>query len=670
MIEHVQIEQMLQANDEELRLQGLKGLARLGAQQNLTAVYRALGDASWRVRKEAVAIFLALPGAGSLAAEVVDLLHAEDNAGLRNAAVEILVGLGREAVPFLLEELACNDHDVRKFVLDVLGEIGDDSCTAAMIAALSDNDGNVRAAAAENLGKLRAVEAVPALLEALGTADLLLRFTILEALGQINVPLPVERLLPLQSDRLLRKALFDCLGKLGSDSAIPLLVNGLGDDMNNVRSAAVQALASIARSNPEPVRTAMRALAGSDRATQLAALFDGGAANLRRSVLQLLGWTGDGRFAGRLLQLFDDEELRQDAAAALVGLGVESARALLPLWSGADLRTKSYLAYVFGETGCDEAVTPLAEALTATEPELKVVALHALGRLGRVEQLPQLATALGDESDEVRDAAMQALSRLGSSYPEQVVQILRPLLVAEDGEMRMRVVQVLGRLGGAAVEPVLAFALKDESPLVRRAAVQACEGAMGACRVQTLMLSLTDEDNEVRRLAAEVLGASGDPQALRPLTLALQDEDIWVRAAAVRALGRFRGAEAVEAVEGALRDPVGLVVIAALETLVAIDQEAAQGYLVEALANSDEEVVSAALQLLSQYGVSGWIEGVAEQLLNHRHWEVRCTFARVLVGEWGTRSRPLLEARLLVEGEDLVRQQLRDLLVDIQGMQG
>ena len=200
---------------EEERLQVLKSLDRAAADQDMRLVYRALGDESWRVRKEAVEIFLSFRRSGELVGEIIELLHAEDNAGLRNAAVEILESLGRQAVPSLLSELSCEDQDVRKFVLDILGEIADPAATGAMIAALGDKDENVRAAAAENLGNTGAEEAVLPLLDALRNPDLLFRFTVLQALGQIGVQVPIERLVEFQGEPLLRKALFECLGRIG-----------------------------------------------------------------------------------------------------------------------------------------------------------------------------------------------------------------------------------------------------------------------------------------------------------------------------------------------------------------------------------------------------------------------------------------------------------------------
>jgi HEAT repeat protein len=653
---------MLQSAREEERLQGLKELARCEMDIFLPAVVKALGDESWRVRKEATDLFLALPGADNLAGEVIELLHSEDNAGLRNAAAEILVHLGGQGVPLLLEELSCSDHDVRKFVLDILGVIGDESCVQPMLRALCDPDANVRTAAAENLGKIGGAEAVPALLAAMAHSDLWLRFAILEALGQIGAPVKLASLLEFRDDRMLKKALFDCLGRIGDPDVLPTLAEGLIDDMRNVREAAVVALVRLAGRWPEEVTEHLAGLAGTPSAEAVAGLLDSNDRTVRQAAVNLLGRLRDGRFALLLLELFADEELRASAAAALIAMGRAAVCSLMETWPCADSRTRTYLAYVFGEVECSEALQLLLGGLASAEPELRLASAQALGKLGESAALPSLTTCLGDPSEEVRQVVTEALSRLGVRHRREVVRTLRPLLEHDDPEWRMNVVLILGRLDGEEVEGHLAFAMKDESSLVRRAAVRALEGHKGGGQLQALMLALTDEDDEVRRLAVEALGMTEDPQALGPLELALRDEDIWVRGAAVRALGRLDSATALDLVRGALNDPVGLVGIAALETLAGMGADKAYPSLLEALSHEDEEVVNAALQLLSASGRRDWVPAVFDRLLNHRHWEVRLTFARTLAELEGEGCRPHLESRLMIEGEDLVRHQLRDLL--------
>ncbi|MFA5515867.1 MAG: HEAT repeat domain-containing protein [Desulfuromonadales bacterium] len=653
------------AGGEEERLQILRGLDQSEASAHLAIIYQALGDESWRVRKEAAAFFLALPQAAERSGDIIKLLYAEENAGLRNSAVEILVSLGRRAVPALLAEITCPDHDVRKFVLDILGDIGDRSSVPAMIAALADPDENVRAAAAENLGKTRSAEAVPALLDALRNSDLLFRFTILEALGQIGAEAPVARLLEFKDEPLLRKALFDCLGRIGGIDALPILIEGLSDRMRNVREAAVTALLQIGQSFPRQAESVLVTFAGSAEAKNIADFLASARAELKGAAVKLLGWVCDKRFARPLLEIFKEEEFREDAAAALVSLGKNDPDALIGLWPEASGRSRAFLAYLLGEARCAGAGHLLHEGLSSADAELRLLSARGLALLGDPGSLPALVNAIADPEPEVREAVMWALEQLGASHQQEIFARLQPLLADDDPEQRMSAVQILAKVDGAEVEKRLFLATKDESSQVRQAALRALDGRPGSEQMPALVLALTDEDSEVRRLAAELLGNHGDAKALHPLALALQDEDIWVRSTVVRALAQLPGPECLEMVQRALHDPVGLVVIAAIETLAAIDAERFLPQLIETLDHQDEEVVSAGLQLLAESGRRDWIEPVRDRLLNHRHWEVRNNFVRIYAMQTGIQCRPHLEARLLVEGEDLVRQQIQDFLADL-----
>ena len=137
------IEKMLQSAEEEERLAGLRILDRKNVESSLPLIYIALGDGSWRVRKEATELFLSWPGAGEQIPDIIQFLYSEDNAGLRNTAVEVLTRLGKLAVPQLLEEVNSTDHDVRKFALDILGEIPDERSLSLIQSALKDEDGFV-----------------------------------------------------------------------------------------------------------------------------------------------------------------------------------------------------------------------------------------------------------------------------------------------------------------------------------------------------------------------------------------------------------------------------------------------------------------------------------------------------------------------------------------------
>ncbi|PLX99304.1 MAG: hypothetical protein C0623_09520 [Desulfuromonas sp.] len=656
------IQQLLKSEQEEERLGALHLVDRKNANSYLAQLYTAFTDSSWRVRKEATEIFLLIPRVEEHIEEIIRFLYSEDNAGLRNTAVEILIRLGRFSVPPLIREIKSEDQDVRKFALDILGEIPDDRSIPAMIEALKDDDSNVRAAAAENLGKLGASEAVTPLLEAMEKPDLLFRFTILEALGQIDASVPVDRLLDYSDDKLLRKALLDCLGRVGDAAAIPFLVQSLSDEMKNVREAAVMALGQISYQARDFFGNVMVMRSNESVTAAVKELLVDGGPSIQKAAISLLSCIGNKDSVSSLLGLIDDPDLREDAVSALVALGRMDTAALLGAWGGVEGRAKAYLAYLYGEVGATSAVDLLLSVSKDPDPEMRQVVIQSLGKVSNEKALPVLIEALGDDVEEICETALQALSLFGERYREQTVKSVSPLLEHSDPQIRMYAVTVLGRLDGDEIEEHLAFAIKDESAQVRSAAIRSIEGKTGAGHLPALMLALTDEENEVRALAAETLGLTGDHEVVDPLCLALQDEDMWVRSAAVRSLGRLCGADAAPMIAPVLMDPVGMVSIAVLETLDTLGLCDFQDYLLRALEHNDDEVVSAALKFLQYSGSRDWIRGVEEKLLNHSHQEIRLEAARVLAEIEGPACCNRLEIMMQNEDNDIVRQELQYLL--------
>jgi HEAT repeat protein len=661
-----QITDALNSPDEEVRLQGLRGLAKCESFDGLDLIFKAFGDASWRVRKESIALFLTMPVSRKLIGEIIELLHADENAGLRNAAVEILTGMGKEAVPMLLDQSRCPDHDVRKFIIDILGDIAAPESIPTLIRGLADDNSNVRAAAAENLGKLKTAEAVPALLKAMQHPDLLLQFTILEALSRIAAPVPLAELLPYKDEKLLRKALVDCLGKAGDASAINELVVSLTDPMRNVREAAILALVEISARHPDQV---CRQLAGCEKGPAADAvtgyLDDEFNDSLKRASVRILGWLGAEDAVEPLLRLLGYESLQQEAMVALVDIGKAAPHALLASWPAVKGDRRACLAYVLGESECAESLLLLQEGLRDVDPQIIRMSAYALGKIGAVQMLPDLVACLQSNSSEVQDAASQALISLGHQFPDETFAALQPLLVHNDPKQRVFAVVVLRGLDNSSILDTLSMAIKDSAAEVRRAAIKVFERYDVGEHISKLLLSLTDEDAEVRRTVVEILGNCNDEDALDGLQLALQDEDIWVRSSAVRGLGRFAAERSRALVEQSLTDPVGLVSIAAMETLADLAGADAVPQIVAALDHADEEVVTAAMNLLTHFGAEDWIEAHAERLINHSFWAVRVQVARSAVEVLGANARPLLAERLAVETEELVRQQLTSLLAEL-----
>lgn len=650
------IQAALLSTDDEVRLNGLQSLYRYDGEERIDLVCAALGDSSWRIRKEAINLFLALPGAILSAERIVALLYDEENAGLRNAAAEILIKLGPGVLPVLTRAADTRDPDVRKFILDIMGEIGDRQATPLLLRLLqNDVETNVRAAAAENLGKIGDARAVPVMVSALADPDLLVQFSLLDALGRIGSAIPLAGLVGLGENVLLRKPLFDALGRIGDETAVAPLVAGLHDPMRNVREAAILALQGLL------TRWGEKILVGELDATALdgvVSLLASSPLPVKRAALAILGRYCDPTRAVLLASYLDDDHLADDVATILAARGHDLVAGLTVCWAGASDRKKAYLAYLFGKVGAWNAVNLLVEELKGADDFLRTILLRALGQLGRIEEIVLLAGYLEVPEDDVRQAAVDGLVNIAERFHAPVIDLVHNAFAHAEPAVRQAALQVLGRLGGVASEGVLLLAMKDESALVRRSAIYYLDGR-NPHHFPALTLALTDEESDVRRQAVEALAMSSERSLLEPLTLMLQDEDPWVRATAIRALGRNGGVEALSAIRTGLLDPVGLVTIAALETLTEENLPFDPQEIIAHLGHADEDVILALLKLLATTPDPLWLEQCGEELLAHPCCLIRQRVAELL-GQGGTaRGQILLQQRLLLEDEELVVDVLR-----------
>lgn len=236
----------LQSRDAEERREAAVDLGRIG-RAAVPLLFRAMSDADWRVRKTAVEALVAVGGADVIEG-LVQQLSSHDNAGARNSAIEALVHIGAEAVDALLASLGTPDPDVRKFIVDTLGDIRDPRAVTPLINRLEDPDENIRVASAEALGKIKDRRAVDALLGCLTRNDQgWLDYAAAEALGELGDERALGPLLAALGRSSLREPVLDSLGKIGNVNTLAPLISGLADPLRIVREVSMVALTAIYR---------------------------------------------------------------------------------------------------------------------------------------------------------------------------------------------------------------------------------------------------------------------------------------------------------------------------------------------------------------------------------------------------------------------------------------
>ncbi|MDP3937314.1 MAG: HEAT repeat domain-containing protein [Deltaproteobacteria bacterium] len=660
------VEEALNCGDEEARREAVESLFQASGPDVLRLLIRATGDESWRVRKTSVEALLTYTEPAEAIDALIHGLHAEDNAGLRNACVETLIRMGEMAVLALLPHVSSPDEDVRKFVIDILGGIGDERAVPALVGAMGDSNENVRATAAENLGLIGSEAAVASLLDALRRDDLQLQYGALRALFTIGRSVPLDAITPLLQKPLLRKPVYECLGNIRDLAAVEVLVKGLGERSTASRVAAAGSLMKLYHgSGDRGFREALgerirRNVPAADVEALLQDL-DSADLNRRMSVAQILGFLGDGAATLPLLEAAADEPVSAFALDAIVRIGRPARDILVQNFGELPDEQMALACTALGCLGSASAIPSLRLAIDNESPGVRAAAAVALGRLDAIESLSRLTALLADDFPGVQEAAVKSIKDLASVHGREVLEAVASMTRSSGEFIRANVVRVLGAVGlDEGIERVL-DAMRDESAAVRQAALEALGRLEFARFRDTFQLALTDESAEVRAIAADLWGRSGDPRAAENLMLMLDHEDLWVRCAALRGLGECGDASRADALRLALAQADGIALITGLEALVTLVGENAAEDLIKALDRDDPEVVRVALQGLERVGSPREQECLGRalcRLLGHEDSDVRLMVARFAGIHRVLETLPALTARHEGEGDQAVREML------------
>ncbi len=666
----------LEDPDDEVRRGALEQLPPGWYFGGVTLLCSALGDSSWRVRKQAVERIAAWPDPDGVVPALIASLSETGNVGLRNAAVEALTRVGRPAVgPLVTAYEAGGEH--KKMIVDALGAIGETAALPTLCEALADPDENVRAAAAEALGSCASdppQEVIDALARALERPDLLTRLAALEAGSRLGIAVPLAKLRPLLSDPILRRAAHEALGFSGDVEALPYLLDGLTDRSRAVREACIVAIwkmrgtledegrrrvdESLRRAGADVVGGLRQALGAEDR-------------RVRRGSATLLGATRTEEALPALVDALIDEEVHDHAAAAIVAYGPAAVAGLCRLVRDVDPSLRGVVYSLFPKLGAAAAdpriAALLVDALEEDEGETAAAAAAALGELGGKEELAPLLRTIEREDRELQSAAAEALGRLGARYYDEVRMLVQARgLVGSTAPSLCRVIGAIGRPGD---ESLLLGAMRSDDPEVRQAAAEALPAIAGGSEVvEALTFAIADESPAVRAAAVRALASLPGARDARALTVvdalvaATFDEQHTVAIAAIRALGSTGHLRSVgrlvDLSRTATSRPEGAGLQAhAIEALVRVtrgESKEVEEVLLELVGHADPEIVKASLRGLGQYhsdaAVSALIEG-----LQHTRWDVRKVAVEALVSAGGARVQRALRERNRNEQDGLVK---------------
>ncbi|MEO5657052.1 MAG: HEAT repeat domain-containing protein [Nitrospiria bacterium] len=588
----------------------------------------ALGDPEWRVRKSAVEGVLGMGFRPEMVVNLIGALTSADNAALRNSAAEVLVRFGSTAVPSLLASVSSSGADIQKFLMDILGEIGDRRSTPALIGLLQQPDENVAMAAVEALGKLHDVRALDPLIAVLRQDRPILQFSAVKALQELGDGRAVEPLIACLGRKTLERAVLEALGHIGDLRSLDALTHALRWGAAKVRHTALRALVELHHRMTSDTKTKiicrLREIYESEVRRFILDALQSDDAAVKRHAITFLGWMGDVQAIGPMIAAYD-EGVKEEMVAAFVRMQREGIPKLLGVVPSVPEGLREGIARALGEIGDRKAVHGLAALASDSNGHVRQSAAIALGQLADPMGVKPLLELLDDPYPNVREAAYRALTKLNGTV---LVRRLLELLENPKATLRCYAAKLLGTFHIMEARERLTLNMKDPDPIVRRTALAALD-SLGGEMGDVVQVALSDDDPSVRLEAVRILAVRPGLDAgtlLRPL---LSDPDMWIRAEAIRLLGQRVGPSVADIISPALRDAIGLIQIAACETLAKLKAQSSRQGIMALLASADLDVRQAAIVALGELGGTE-VAGRVTPLLDDPHWGIRAAAAVAL----------------------------------------
>lgn len=582
--------------EPEVRRRATQEIPQLPAPESSELLVLALGDSDWRVRKEAASVATLVEPRTAVVFALARALDEHENIGLRNAAVEALIGIGPDAVPGAIDALSRLDPDGRKLAVEVLAGAPTLAGMKSLVRAADDPDPNVVVAAAEALSRADyagdearelAIVRLTALLTSI-TASTAVRLAALDSLHALDAPLTWPLLEPLLADPLLKRSVLAAAGGILAPRAIRSLAETVADENPTVARAALVALGRSledAWSDDDLVDIAAKTLRPSiaARARLRTIAREPSDERARGAAILALGLVRDPDDVSLIADALADDAVAERAEAALHLYGEEAVEPLLVAGRTAAPSLRGATISMLPELSARDA-EPLAavrEALRDPSPEVVAPSLKSLAIVGAAADLGPISRLVRDPDAKVAAAAQAALHTIAGRHPAAARALVDGLDPRSDDALA-------GAIALAAIAQAGAQRPSDASLI---------SGALG------------HREATVRRAAIDALAMLGGEDAALAVTVSLADEEAVVALAAIRALGVLRRAEQLASLAASTRDPLRLGTV--LRALGEADPERAFAAARPLLRSPEPSIAAAAVDVIG----NSTLEGRAEALL-------------------------------------------------------
>jgi len=450
---------LLSSDDPASRRRAAEELSESTGFAPIAALAAALRDENQGVR-DAATRSLSSIGTKNVARAVVEYL-ADDNITTRNLAASLLMHLKDESTEALLPYMYDRDHNVRKFVVDIVGMNGTREAAPHLVKLLQDPDENVVISTVEALGNVGSAEAVAALAKTFDRHPYL-RATAAEALGKIGGTAANDFLLSTfqrmvkdpASDPLVLYTVIEALGVVGGKATYDALVQSLVSVRGKLRRVLINALVKMGE------RCGQLEGCATLRKEDLLDAMQDEDVEIQMSAAKGLGLHQDDETTGALLRAVSRTE-------ALDGI-------LLPL-----LEHRPRVMSVIVEELEARRINPTKEILSLMSrliskiqyPDIPAEFTKNNGRLLH-RAVKVVKESWSEATAETRGVAVDTLFRLDG---DQAVEFLGAIARESDPWIRTHVIELLTPLDDPRIPGFIGQFLNDEDEMVRELAASTLE---------------------------------------------------------------------------------------------------------------------------------------------------------------------------------------------------
>jgi len=654
--------------DEERRIEVIQNIKKEPVSSSFIKLLKSgIADPSWRVRKTALDIVIMRSDNAQIRHLLLEGIRSHDNAGLRNTSTEGLIRIGEKALPLLEKSINDPDRDVRKIIIDVLGEIRCSRALKIVAKFLKDKDENVRSAAAEAIGKIGDKKGIKILLDSLKRDDNYLKFTALESLGQLGELYGISNIniiVGCLQNSLLGRAAYDALGRSKNVKAIKYLVEGLKDLRRSHREAALVGLFHLYNDLNNSGRTIlMRELSknfNEDLKDVLLKSLKSFTEKVKLSAAAVLSWLKVKEAVPHIVELLKESDIAEKIEEYLAGYGSIITKDIINLMKLGDDFTRAELCKVLGRIGDSYAEEYLIELLRSDSDAVVISAVEALGKLGTQKSIKELFNLFKNYEPALQSGVRNALRDLNNRFRDEIKQYALSLIHANDENLRSNAIYVLGFAGDHHVLEYINLGLKDENPSIRQVSAEAL-GMLGFVEsIEQLAYALTDEDYRIRLSAIKSLSCIKSPKVVEALKIALKDEHVWVRVSAVKALSSYDIKGLEKEIEQLLMDDAPPVVMAVLENFKERDKKFYLKAIRKVMKHKNPEVVKECLKILKNLPVRESFNIIKESL-PHPVSEIRFEVIKFLNDNFPKQFKNIQKELLKSETDEGIKQFLSQL---------